>query len=291
MFLALGAGSLLSGCQTNGPGKSRGPDPGARVREAIYNRAEISFPNARLFRPADATEEGLLLSLAPLLLFEVVNARDPDSVRAAQPGMVFPGLYNPKELAEMPVVHAFVDEAFLSGQPRPRLNYFWLQLHQAEGEQSAYTTQGIRLTLGGNGAPAIWEVVKDSSGGRLVFVSASLEAAARAAHGPPVAGRRASIERNVEEAPNLVVARVLDDGPTPMGPIVYVRPATTDIVTIICRCMKSQAQQVMRTDEYRLLALDIRRGSEARAIAALGRGLVSLPVDDLERRLRLPAAF
>ena len=77
--------------------------------------------------------------------------------------------------------------------------------------------QGIRITLNSAGQPAIWEVLADGSGAELIFVSQSLEAAALAEFGKPLPGRRYAIERSVEEAPSVVVARVIDDGPMAHG--------------------------------------------------------------------------
>ena len=126
----------------------------------------------------------------------------------------------------------------------------------ARSERAPYLqVQGVRLTLNSAGQPAIWEVLADSSGARLVFVSQSLEAAAAARFGKALPGRRHAIERSVEEAPEVVVARVIDDGPIAMGPIVYLSAGTRTVSTLICRCMPAQVKTLRTTATYDLLPL------------------------------------
>ena len=99
----------------------------------------------------------------------------------------------------------------------------------------------------------IWEVLADNSKAKLFFVSLSLEAAAAAEFGKPLPGRRYAIERSVEAAPDVIVARVIDDGPIPMGPIVYLSAGTREVSTLICRCMPAQAGKLVATRTYDLL--------------------------------------
>ena len=115
--------------------------------------------------------------------------------------------------------------------------------------------QGIRITLNSAGQPVIWEVLADSSGAELFFVSQNLEAAAMAEFGKPLPGRRYAIERSVEAAPDVVVARVIDDGPVAMGPIVYLSAGTRAVSTLICRCMPAQARKLLATSTYDLAAI------------------------------------
>jgi hypothetical protein len=158
--------------------------------------------------------------------------------------------------------------------------------------------QGIRITLNSTGQPVIWEVLADSSGVELVFVSQNLEAAAVVEFGKPLPGRRYAIERTVAEALNVVVARVIDDGPVAMGPIVYLSARTRAVSTLICRCMPAQAKRLLGTSAYDLLPLQATPAqpllTQARARA---RDRTAFWPDDapsdsrLEQCLRLPSAF
>jgi hypothetical protein len=116
--------------------------------------------------------------------------------------------------------------------------------------------QGIRVTLDLAGQPAIWEVLADDSGVELVFVSRSFEAAAAAEFGAALPGRRYASERSLRESPNALVARVIEDGPVPMGPIVYVDERTRSVGALICRCMPAQVKSLVATRTYELLRLD-----------------------------------
>ena len=57
----------------------------------------------------------------------------------------------------------------------------------------------------------------------------------------------------MEAAPDVIVARVIEDGPVPMGPIVYLSAGTRQVSTLICRCMPAQARKLLATRTYDLL--------------------------------------
>jgi hypothetical protein len=139
-------------------------------------------------------------------------------------------------------------------------------------------------------------MLADVSGKELFFVSQSLEAAARAEFGKPLPGRRYAVEPSLKEGSNKVVARVIDDGPLPMGPIVYLNAETKCIGTIICRCMPAQAKELLATRTYELLPLS---AFDARLIRAQTRSQVrpafwpgnELNNGKLTSHLRLPSPF
>ena len=77
------------------------------------------------------------------------------------------------------------------------------------------------------------------------------------AFGDPLPGRRFSIERAADEAPDVVVARIIDDGPVPMGPYVYLNaPPSRAVTTVLCRCSPSQVEAFIETRHYDLLPLE-----------------------------------
>ena len=160
--------------------------------------------------------------------------------------------------------------------------------------EAGSTVQGIRITLNTNGQPVIWEALADSSGAELIFVSQTLEAAALAERGKPLPGRQHAIERSTQGAPKVIVARVIDDGPIAMGPIVYLSAGTRDISTLICRCMPAQAKKLLDTSTYELLPLNALTVqsllTQAKEQAFFWPG-DQRGDDRLERCLRLPSAF
>ena len=116
--------------------------------------------------------------------------------------------------------------------------------------------QGLRITLNRAGVPVIWEPLFPDENLRMLFVADSLEAAAAAEFGQPLPGRRYSIEPCLEQEGPIVVAKVIDDGPVPMGPIVYLRAQTREITTVLCRCMPAQIRQVAASQQYDLLPME-----------------------------------
>ena len=131
-----------------------------------------------------------------------------------------------------------------------------------------------------------------------IYVSASLEAAAASEFGKPLAGRVHAIERATNETPHVVVSRVIEDGPTVAGPIVYLMAGSHDVTTLICRCMPSQAKELLGNGYYRLAELDpgtahilgeIKKRTGASVIPFWASA--NSTARSLERLLRLPADF
>jgi len=160
---------------------------------------------------------------------------------------------------------------------------------------AGFALQGVRMTLGSAGRPVVWEVLADSSGVEVIFVSRSLESAALAEFGKPLAGRRYSVEPGVKESPNVVVARVIEDGPIAMGPMVYLSAGSRSVSTLICRCMAAQAKQLVESRNYELASVPVGFADPGltRAKAQIGSRPAFWPGDEqsdgrIEKCLRLP---
>jgi hypothetical protein len=234
-------------------------------RAAIYERANLQFTNVVLFKPQEAGPTNTLaFKLAPLLIQEVVNTN---------------------AAIALPFVFFEENKILLGGKPHEQVTYIWQTPTPTNSLASESTVQGIRITLNASGSPVIWEVLADDSGGALIYVSQSLEAAAIETHGPPPPGRRFTIESSLETAPNAIVARVIEDGPVPMGPIVHLTAGSHNVGTLICRCMPTQAKNLLATETYQLRPL-----VESKLRPAFGK-----PGEDaatrLQRYLRLPSPF
>jgi hypothetical protein len=216
----------------------------------------------------------------------------PSSVASA------PGLSNavPALDPSRPAVYWAADTVQLNGKSHARFSYqWWYSPRQPSGQPTALPRQGIRITLDSRGQPAAWEILADTSSLRLIFVSQSLEKAAAAAFGKPLPGRRYSIERGLGQTPEVIVPRVIDDGPVAMGPIVYLSEGTRNVSTLICRCMPAQVKQLIATRTFDLTPLD---AADWRAfLAAAGTTVPSAPAlwpgdvrvaNRLDECLRLP---
>jgi hypothetical protein len=299
--LALALGGCAWGRAAGLPAE---PAHAVQPRAEIYQRATNEFTEAWFFKPAEPKTNDLPFTLAPLILQEIRSGKEP---RPGSDQFGTLGLSNGAPVLDRsrPAIYWQTDTVQLKGRAHVRLSYLWCyvpapaeQYRGAEVRPAGLPWQGIRITLNSAGQPAIWEVLADNSGAELIFVSQSLEAAAVAEFGKPLSGRRYAIERRVDEAANVIVARVIDDGPAALGPIVYLSAGTRAASTLICRCMAAQAKQLLGTSTYDLLPF---QGTPARSLLTQARALArertafwpgDLPSDSrLEHCLRLPSAF
>ncbi|MCX6894086.1 MAG: hypothetical protein NTZ16_00960, partial [Verrucomicrobia bacterium] len=93
-----------------------------------------------------------------------------------------------------------------------------------------------------------------------IIVSQSLETAARQSFGAALPGRRFVIETDITSAPAVVVARVIEDGPAAMGPMVLA-DAQGRVVTLFCRCMPTPSRAVSGEGYFELRPLPLQPGA------------------------------
>ncbi len=230
--------------------KAAEPACSSLTNAEIYARANLEFPAAALFKPVEIGTNDIYFSLAPLLIQQ-------DSNTVASAAKVFGALCFSNGVVSVneahPTLYHFADAVELNHVQHARLTYLWFYPVESRASTGAgFTWQGIRLTLSTNGQPVIWETLTDPSAKRVFYISQSLEAAAKEQYGPALPGRKYAIEPSAHELPGAVVARVIDDGPMPMGPIVYLQSDAKYIGTLICRCMPAQAKQLTVTRTYAL---------------------------------------
>jgi hypothetical protein len=154
-------------------------------------------------------------------------------------------------------VYAAPSKVRIGGADYTQILYaWWYPIEEATPQAWFGSGASVTVTVGADGFPVIWEVIAGSDAEHVLFVSRSIEDAARAEFGLPLPGRRFSIERERQEAPSVVVAGIVEDGPVPMGPYVYLGLETyPTITTILCRCSPSQFNEVAETVEYDLRPL------------------------------------
>ena len=243
----------------------RGPDvtlsisPTPYDPEEVYRRATNSLSSVLLFKPAEGSNTDLTFRLAPLILQEVGDTSQPDALQRDVIGKLDPTDSHRDSSGFQPRMYIETDAIPINGQAHVRLTYWWRYAHHPT-EPAATAVQGLRITLNRAAEPCIWEVLADRSPAELIFVAQSLESTARAQYGAPLPGRRFAIECASAAAPKVIVARVIEDGPTPMVPLVYLRAGTRSVSTLTCRCMPAQAKRVLATRVYQLVP--IQRSSE-----------------------------
>lgn len=247
----------------------------ALTLDAFRVRATNWFSRALLLKPLESGSEDLALKFAPLLVQELADTNSPASDE--RPGSVSFTNDPPRVQPASPAVYWGSETVSVNGREHVRFTYEWFYPARSDAAADSSRRQGVRITLDHEGLPAIWEVLSDSSGTDLVFVSRSVEAKALAEFRETAPARAFAVERPLAQAPRTVVARVIEDGPVPMGPIVYLARDTHDVTTVICRCMPSQASAVAETGMYQLLP--------SQAVRSRWN------TEPLERRLWLPATF
>jgi len=252
------------------------------IRDELYARATNRFAVARFAKPAEAKQSDLVATLAPLIMQEIRTNDRLASTASGKSEDFFGRLSESNGVLAVdtarPALYAASDSVELQGKLHARFTYLWHYPAGAPGtNRDACPLQGVRITLDARGQPAIWEVMTDASRASLIFVAHSLETAAAVEFGRPLAGRRYAVENSLADAPDVVVARVIEDGPVPMGPFVYLNADTRSVATVICRCMPVQADQLLATTVYELLSLD--------------RDLPAALMDPARRPSKFPPAF
>ncbi len=224
---------------------------GALPRVGAYESAVEQLGAVHYLKPAESAV-GLLASMAPLLFLE--NRSETDcSGYLDRPGTLISA--NPRQIDfTQASVYAATTNLLADGRLLPQVSYYWFYPPNGKRGKSLnrLVWQGVRITLNKAGEPVIWEVLNHTADQQIVFVARSLEEQAARKYGKPETGRRFAIETAVASAPNATVARVIQDGPVPMGPAVYLRKETRDIASIVCRCMPPQAARVVSTLTYDL---------------------------------------
>lgn len=261
---------------------------------SLYDGASLMFERAQLVKPRESTNLALAFALAPLIVTEALGTNPP-----ARPTRVFfqsgTVQFNGREYVQMAYWWRYNEPRPVERRRPARRGPDARPLKRADSETSG-PHLGVRLTLNTNGSPLIYEILAPSNAVAQIFVSQSLEAAARAQFGAALPGRRHAVERSLDEAPGVVVPRIVEDPPAVMGPIVYLHAESRSVATLICRCMDAQARELVGQGFYELVPADF-SGNVPRATrldAANPRGLpedFTNPSDCLSRSLRLPPEF
>lgn len=271
-------------------------------REALRAEALTEFDTATFLKPDESgcEIEASLFDLAPLILEQVDDKDDnagahyfggvTELTTMLGPqawGLPFPqggpaarseGRRQAWPETGRPAVYWKRSFVLLGGSEYDQVVYVWWHRRRPDNRELG-PHQGIRITLGTDGFPVAWEVLGLGDGVKRLFVSSTLEGAARDKFGGPLPGRSFAIERSVDNAPDAVVVRIIEDGPIPMGPYVYLAADAHEVTTLLCRCSPSQVSRIVETDYYSLLPLEYLEESDL--------DLPDMP-DSLARCLRWP---
>lgn len=232
-------------------------NPSGDVFATIYQRTERNFANAAFFKPSATSIADGAGELAPLIVIEATV----DGLGYA----TFPqfGAIEPSDNGQLtidttrPTIYAGTGQIELRGVKFQTVTFVWF--HEDRTNLKACMAAGaIRAVVGDDGFPLLWEIGRctgeptSRANPRMLYVSSSLELEAEDRYGPPLTGRRHAIESDTAES---VVPRIIEDGPIPMGPYVYIDRTARHITTLLCRCSPSQMDAIVTTATYSLQSL------------------------------------
>jgi hypothetical protein len=281
---------LLAGCVAAARAGSTPDSPSAQ----IYDRATNEFACANFIKPAEPPNPDASFRLAPLIIQETLAAdpvKDGFGALSMSNGIVVLD-------RSSPTVYVHADQVEIREKPHLRFTYLWCySADNPARDNQTLGIQGVRITADSAGSPVIWEVLADESGLDLVFAAESLEAAAKNQWGKAQSGRRFALEAARRKAPRTVVARVIADGPVPMGPIVYLQRNSRNVSTLVCRCMPAQAKSLLTSSVYHLKPIQAENSDlllqmlrdRLKLRAAFWPGAKDVP--GIEKKLRLPKNF
>lgn len=225
-----------------------------------YDRTSTTFDWGGFYKPREGSMAGLEAELAPLIVQQVPGENTQD-VEAQRFG----------ELRTGPDGNSFVDNAHPTVYAHsrmvtykeatyPQLRFTWYYPSGGAHEPGLIgPAVALSITLGADGFPLLSEIRHVPQVGpytHILFVSESLERRAAEAFGEPLPGRRYAIERGVQDTPQVLVAGLVEDGPIPMGPYVYLDADSHRVTTVLCRCSPSQVDALLETTYYDLLPSD-----------------------------------
>jgi len=224
---------------------------GSEILEGLRLRSAVHFEIADLLKPV-SQESDFDPYLAPLFYREVEQTTPSSATRSSFGSLVL-GETGLAADTGRPAVYFHESSLKWGASEYEQTVFLWFRPGEDEGPVRA---QGLRATFDSQGFQCVFEPLSESSGASVFYVAKSLEAAALAKHGEPLAGRMHSIEPELEARPDVVVARVYGEGPMPMGPFVYVTDSGADVLSLHCRCSPSQMTTLREGADYELLPWD-----------------------------------
>lgn len=248
---------FICGCAASKP-TDPASDPAAIRPDRLdlspyYDQALREYQHAGFIKPGVDQVTGRLFDMAPLIVQQVGPGQTAVPPTGRFRAMHAGEIKGVRADAQRYAVYVITGVASIHGRVYDQLIYFWLY-PPAPGE-SRLTWRGIRLTLDATGMADVTEVLNPDSPVRQIYVNKSLEESAAREFGPPLQGRRFSVEPDIETFPTLVVPRILDDGPIPMGPFVFLDAAERGVTTLLCRCMPSQVREFVENTYYDVIPI------------------------------------
>ncbi len=186
--------------------------------EKILDKANKEFTRIALWHPSKQDRASVLATYAPIVGVEWRDGRSYDMAED-RIGVVtldgYPGAIDVQVDPAHPTVYGYLSRAKIHGRLYQQVNYVWWFPDRpafTKNDVGAGHIDGsvVRITLDSQGRPAIIESSLNCGCDHVVFVSDRLESAARQAFGPPLPGKRFSVERVIPGKHDVVVINTFD---------------------------------------------------------------------------------
>jgi len=218
-----------------------------RIEEAAYR----DFHGGFIYRPLPISEleDEPNLKLAPLLLWECYQ------LQADLKPQFFKLTLDPTtsqvvwEESGIPVVYMDEESLDAGGEAWTVRNYVFRVGFDGKDPES----QALRIWHAPNQMPVLWEILQKATSFHLVYLSEDWEMRIRSIQtGSPGGNQIQAVDLSAWPY-EILVPRLLSDGPIPMGPWVYMGAGTVQIEALLCRCMESQLLPPVETFDYQLI--------------------------------------
>jgi hypothetical protein len=251
LFLAIGAGALVVGCQALSNRLTRWKMLGD---EAAEDPLRAVGGDGIVFAPPDAEDvpdrtrlvrastEQLVAYYAPVFVQQRVDPRTlehpypPETDHVGQARLRREGGELKAFVAGPPRVYALCQIAKINGNDHAQLTYTaWYPAHPRmkaiDLEEADIDSCVLRLTLDANNVPLFYETIAACGCFHKVFVQKRVEESARRQFGAPERGKTYCVERSVESAIDWEVAGVIDEpADRPSRPVVFLKAGDHKVI-------------------------------------------------------------
>lgn len=257
----------------------------SKEHDAVRKATKRRFKRGAFIQPSDKSDVGELIWMAPLVVQEL-GEEDDEMESSMRPGTM---AVDPSGRAAVDAEHLaiyLVSSRIQIGEREfDQQTFLWF--YSPQSTDGPIRWRGCRIVLSKDRFGVVWEVLSSEATRRVFCVPKSLEEASAKEYGPPLEGRRYSAEPSLKDHPDVIVARVVGDGPQPMGPFVLLDRSLA-VTTMMCRCDPSQVDAFPQSVNYLLVPIDnmsdLYQGDTPPPNLSFPN-----PPDDLSDVLRLPS--
>ncbi len=220
-----------------------------------------SIGRAAVWSPKSNGDADPFVSFAPTIAIEWPEARDYPADYDRFGEVYLSGSTDDIHVhvnATRPVLYTYHSEAKINGRRHRQLVYVWWfsdRPAMTDDDPAAGHIDGdtLRITLGSDGRPAVFEVLQSCGCGHLVYVADDVERRAREQFGGPLPDKTLAVERNVAGKRDLYVSGTVPVPDAHVRPVVFIQAGFHEVSGL--RCMSASAPTDAETVEEHAYSL------------------------------------